>query len=189
MKPLLALAGLSLALGACGPSASEPTTGQAEAPAAVLPAKPPTGAFPALTGRVVDLADLPTADEEARLVSTSAELERRTSDQLVIATVPSLEGRSVEDYARELGNHWRIGQADRDNGVLLLVAPTERKVRIAVGYGLEPILTNERAAQIIDRDLLPNFRSDRWNAGIEAGTRSIVATLIAHEGEPRRRQP
>ena len=189
MKPLFALAGLSLALGACGPSASQPTTEQVEAAVAAVAAKPPTSRLPALTGRVVDLADLLTADEEARLVSTSAELERRTSDQLVIATIRSLEGRSVEDYARELGNHWGIGQADKDNGVLLVVAPTERKVRIAVGHGLEPILTNERAAQIIDRDLVPNFREELWSEGIEAGTRSIVATLIAHEREPRRGRP
>ena len=139
--------------------------------------------------RVVDEADLLSPDEEAGLAAQSEALERRTTDQLVIVTVRSLGGRTIEDYSQDIGNRWGIGQEDRDNGVLLVVAPVERSTRIHVGYGLEPILTNARAQTIVDRDLLPSFRDESWSKGIEAGTRSIVATLIAHESEPRRGRP
>jgi uncharacterized protein len=115
-------------------------------------------------------------------------LERRTSDQLVIVTAPSLGGRTIEQYGLALGNSWHIGQRGKDNGVLLIVAPTERKVRIEVGYGLEPILTNARAAQIIHESILPRFVEGNMPAGIEAGNRAIIATLVAHAGEPRQRR-
>jgi len=150
----------------------------------------PAGAqtFPQLTGRVVDRAGLLSSAEEARLSADLAALERRTTDQVVIVTVPSLEGRSIEAFGRALGNIWGIGQRGRDNGVLLIVAPAERKTRIEVGYGLEAILTNGRAARIIERDMVPRFRESRWFAGIAGGTRSIIATLIEHEDEVRVRQ-
>ena len=156
------------------------------APATPLRAPAETG-FPALTGRVVDQAGILEPEEESRLTASSADLERRTSDQLVIVTVPTLNGRPIADYARALGNHWGIGQRDRDNGVPLVVAPNERQVRIATGYGLEPILTSKRAAEIIERDLLPAFRDSRWNDGLSAGAESIIRTLIEHADEPRRR--
>ena len=119
---------------------------------------------------------------------SSRALERRTTDQLVIVTVPSLNGRTIEAFGLGLGNHWGIGQRGKDNGVLLIVAPTERRVRIEVGYGLEAILTNARAQAIIDRHMLPALRRGAWNEAISAGTREIIATLVAHEREPRRRQ-
>jgi uncharacterized protein len=144
--------------------------------------------LPPLTGRVVDMANLLTPVEEARLTRQLAALERRTSDQLVIVTTRSLGGRTIEAYGLMLGNGWHVGQRGKDNGVLLIVAPTEGRTRIEVGYGLEAILTNARARVIVDRDLLPRFREGRWRAGIEAGTHAIVAMLIAHEREPRRRQ-
>lgn len=144
-------------------------------------------ALPALTGRVVDRADLLLPVEEAYLTGRLAALEARTSDQLVIVTTPSLGGRTIEAFGLALGNRWGVGQAGKDNGVLLIVAPNERRVRIEVGYGLERILTDTRARAIIDADLLPEFRHSRWYEGIRAGTRSIVATLVTHEREPRRR--
>lgn len=185
---LLILAAAAL-LGACGP-ASEASTADAPQNAVQAAAAPAPGdAFPELTGRVVDTADLLTPEQEARLAGESERLEGRTTDQLVIATVPSLGGRGIEDFSRDLGNHWGVGQEDKDNGVLIVVAPSERKVRIEVGYGLEPILTNDRAAEIIARDLLPNFREERWFEGIDSGSRSIIATLIAREREPRQGRP
>lgn len=144
--------------------------------------------FPALTGRVVDTADLLSPAQEAQLTGRLADLERRTTDQLVIVTLPSLGGRSIEDYGLALGNHWGIGQRGKDNGVLLILAMEDRKVRIAVGYGLEAILTNERAAEIIRRDILPHMRKARYAPGIEAGVSVIVSTLIAHAREPRVRR-
>jgi uncharacterized protein len=105
----------------------------------------------------------------------------------VIATVPSLGDRTIEAYARDLFVSWRPGQPGRNNGVLLLVAPQEHKVRIQVGYGLGLILTDARAQAIIDADLIPQFRQSHWYEGLGAGSRSIVALLVAHEREPRRR--
>jgi uncharacterized protein len=174
-----------LLLAACGSGATHAAEGSNTAAGAQSPSQRDF-VFPALTGRVVDQADLLNAAQEQQLVRTSQALERRTTDQLVIVTVPSLQGRAIEDYSRALGSHWGIGQREKDNGVLLVVAPNERLVRIAVGYGLEPILTNARASEIIDRDLLPAFRESRWNDGISAATQSIVSVLVAHEREPRR---
>jgi uncharacterized protein len=145
--------------------------------------------LPALNGRVVDQADLLSPAEEAYLTERLAALEARTSDQLVVATVPSLGGREIHAYAQELFNAWRLGNAGKDNGVLLLVAPQERAVRIEVGYGLGPIMTDLRAKAIIDADMIPEFRQSRWYEGVRAGTRSIVAMLVAHEREPRRGRP
>lgn len=180
--PTLSLAALALLFAACGDA---PAT-QAAANASV-PAAPGTG-FPALTGRVVDQANLLSPAEEAGLAARLEALERRTTDQLVIVTVPSLNGRTIEEFGLSLGRHWRIGRRGRDNGVLLIVAPSERKVRIEVGYGLEAILTNARAGEIIRSAMLPALAQGRWYPAIEAGTRGIIETLIAHEDEPRRRR-
>ncbi len=90
--------------------------------------------FPALTGRVVDEADLLSADEEAALTRELQQLEDKTSDQLVVVTLPSLQGYAIEDFGCRLGRHWGIGTAELNNGALLIVAPKERKVRIEVGY-------------------------------------------------------
>lgn len=156
--------------------------------AAPAPAQVQAWTLPPLTGRVVDMADLLTPAQEDALVRRLAALERRTSDQLVIVTTRSLGGRSIEEYGLRLGNGWHVGQRGKDNGVLLIVAPHEHLTRIEVGFGLEAILTDARAHEIIRRDMLPQFRAGRWHAGIEAGTQAIVATLIAHEREPRRRR-
>jgi len=149
----------------------------------------PPAEQPAALVRVVDEADLLSPEEEGRLAAESEALERRTTDQLVIVTVRSLDGRTIEDYSRNFGNSRGIGQEDKDNGVLLVVAPVERRTRIHVGFGLEPILTNARAQAIVERDLVPSFRDEHWNEGIEAATKAIVATLIEHEREPRRARP
>ncbi len=145
----------------------------------------PAAELPALTGRVVDTAEILSPAEESALTEASAALERRTTDQLVIVTLPSLQGATIEATALTLGNRWAIGQRGKDNGVLLVVAPNDRKVRIEVGYGLEPILTNERAQTIIDRDMLPPFREGRLADGIAAGTDAVVRLLIANAAAPR----
>jgi uncharacterized protein len=155
---------------------------------APAPAAPSQPQFPARTGRVVDNAELLTPDEEAELTRRLAMLEARTTDQLVVVTVPSLDGRTDDEYSDSLGNHWGIGQEDKDNGVILLVAPTERRTRIAIGYGLEAIISNQQAQQIIDRDLLPAFRDGRWKDGISSAVDSIIALLIAGENVPRGRR-
>jgi uncharacterized protein len=168
---------------AAPPPAAETNVAAAPLKAASTAAQP---AFPALTGRVVDEAGLLSPEQEAALTEKLAVLEDRTTDQLVVVTVPSLHGRTTGEYARGLGSHWGIGREDRDNGVLMLVAPQERQMWIAVGRGLEPILTNARSNEIIQRDLVPAFREGRWNEGISTGVDSIVETLVAHADEPRR---
>jgi len=134
--------------------------------------------FPALTGRIVDEAGLLSADDRAAIQTELASLEEKSTDQLVIVTVPSLQGYEIEDYGYQLGRHWGIGQAGKDNGVLLIVAPNERKVRIEVGRGLEPLVTDLMSRIIIENAILPEFRRGNFSAGIRAGVRDLKDTLL-----------
>ncbi|MDQ3139216.1 MAG: TPM domain-containing protein [Pseudomonadota bacterium] len=135
--------------------------------------------FPALSGRVVDGADLLTPPDEAALTQKLAALDQASSRQLVVATVPDLQGYEIEDYGYRLGRAWQIGQTEANNGTILLVAPNDRKVRIEVGYGLEPILTDALSSLIIQNDILPRFRENDYPGGIVAGTDAIIAQLQA----------
>jgi len=136
-----------------------------------------SAALPALTGRIVDSADILSSSAEAGLAQASAEFERRRTDQLVVVTLPSLNGKSIEQTGMALGRSWGVGQRGKDNGVLLIVAPTERKVRIEVGYGLERALTDEEAKAIIETRILPFFRQGGLEQGTVAGAEAIVAEL------------
>lgn len=133
--------------------------------------------FPALTGRVVDEAGLLDATMRAQLDQTLAELETKTTDQLVVVTLKSLQGTSIEDYGYQLGRHWQIGQKDKNNGVLLIVAPNERKVRIEVGYGLEGTLTDAISSFIVQNSILPRFKAGDFAGGIRRGAEDIVQVL------------
>lgn len=135
--------------------------------------------FPKLTGRVVDNAGLLSPAEEAALTQKLEALEKASSRQLVVATVPDLQGYPIEDYGYRLGRAWGIGQKEVDNGAVLLVAPNERKVRIEVGYGLEPILTDALSSVIIRNQILPRFRENDYPGGINAGADAIIAQLQA----------
>ena len=148
-------------------------------------AAPEPSGFPALSGRVVDEAHLIPPAREAAIVRSLQTLEGHVGPQMVVVTVPSLDGREIEAFGRGLGNHWGIGHADRNDGVLLIVAPSERKVRIEVGRGLEPVLTNAFCAEVLAREVLPRFREGSFAAGIEAGTRAIIARL---RSAPHRRE-
>ena len=134
--------------------------------------------FPALTGRIVDDANLLTAEDEAELTATLQSLEGTSSDQLAIVTLPSLQGFTIEDFGYKLGRHWGIGQAGKDNGVLLIVAPNERKVRIEVGKRLEPVMTDAMSRIIIENAILPGFRRGDFAGGIRAGVRDIKDVLL-----------
>jgi uncharacterized protein len=149
--------------------------------------------FPALAGRrVVDEANILPAEVEARLTQKLAALEAQTTDQVVVATVPSLQDRTIEDYGYRLGRVWGIGQSEatqtaddrtgRDNGVILLVAPNERKVRIEVGYGLTPVLTDALSGLIVHNEILPRFRDGDLPGGVEAGVDAIVEQLSIDRG-------
>ena len=96
---------------------------------------------------------------------------------MVVATVPTLGGADVATFTKDLANKWGIGRKDYDDGVVLLVAPNERKVRIAVGYGLEKSLTPDLCKQIIDQQMLPRFREGDLAGGIEAGAKALIARL------------
>lgn len=144
---------------------------------AAAPAARADPVFPALTGRVVDEADLLTAAQEAALAAKLAALEEKTTDQLVVVTLPSLQDQSIEEFGYRLGRHWGIGRQDRNNGVLLIVAPNERAVRIEVGYGLEGSLTDALTRVIIDTAILPRFRQGDMAGGIAAGVDDIIAVL------------
>ena len=135
--------------------------------------------FPKLTGRVVDTADLlPPADEEA-LTTKLARLEQATGRQLVVATVPDLQGYPVEDYGYKLGRAWGIGQKGANNGAILLIAKNDRKIRIEVGYGLEPILTDAYSGEIIRDKITPAFKQGDYVGGINAGVDAIAEQLQA----------
>jgi uncharacterized protein len=133
--------------------------------------------FPALTGRVVDEAGVLDDAARAALTGSLAELEQKTTDQLVVVTLKSLQGTSIEDYGYQLGRRWQIGQKDKNNGVLLIVAPNERKVRIEVGYGLEGALTDAVTKLIIESSILPRFKVADYSGGIKRGVEDIVQVL------------
>src|SRR6476619_6323940 len=143
--------------------------------------------FPVLTGRVVDDAGILDAGTRAALTQKLAEFEAKTSDQLVVVTLKSLQGTSVEDFGVELGRHWQIGQKGKNNGVLLIVAPNERKVRIEVGYGLEGALTDAVSRLIIENAILPRFRAGDFPGGINRGVDDIISVLTGDAEEWKRR--
>ena len=133
--------------------------------------------FPPLSGRVVDQAGLLDASSEAQLTQRLAAHEQASGEQLVVVTLPDLQGRSIEEYGVALGRHWGIGQKDRDTGALLIVARAERKIRIEVGYGLEGRLTDAQSALIIHNLIAPAFRQGDFAGGIRAGVEAMLQVL------------
>lgn len=129
--------------------------------------------FPKLTGRVVDDAHLLSPEQVAQLTQLSAEVEQASSRQFVVATIPDLQGYEITDYGYQLGRAWGIGQKGADNGIILLIAPNERRVTIQVGYGLEPIMTDALSSQIINGIILPKFKAGDMAGGIVAGAQAI----------------
>ncbi len=133
--------------------------------------------FPQLTGRIVDQANLLSEQQESRLTALLAQHEETTSNQIVIVTLESLQDYDIADYGHQLGRYWGIGQKQKNNGVLLLVAPKQRKVRIEVGYGLEGALTDILSQQIIQAEIIPHFRDGNFAEGIEAGTEAMLKAI------------
>jgi uncharacterized protein len=133
--------------------------------------------FPPLTGPVVDQADILTAVGRSDIAAKSIALQEKSGIQLVVATVRSLEGSDIETYANQLFRTWQLGQAQKNNGVLLLVAPAEHKVRIEVGYGLEGTLTDALSSAIISGAIVPRFKTNDFPGGIERGVDGIISVL------------
>ncbi|MBX2836954.1 MAG: TPM domain-containing protein [Gammaproteobacteria bacterium] len=133
--------------------------------------------FPTLTGRVVDAANILEAGTETELSTQLETLENESTTQIVVVTVASLNGFDIADYANKLGRTWGIGTAEDDNGVLLVVSDSDRKVRIEVGYGLEGALTDATASDIIRKHILPQFREADYDAGVQQGIDAIIQAI------------
>ena len=134
--------------------------------------------FPPLSGRIVDEVGLLSAADKGELEGELKALEEKSTDQLVVYIARSLEGYPIEDFGYRLGRFWQIGQKDKNNGVILIVAPNDRKVRIEVGRGLEPQLTDLMSKLIIENAVLPAFRRNDFAGGIKAGVRDIRDVLL-----------
>jgi uncharacterized protein len=144
---------------------------------------------PALSGMVVDEANILSPQTEALLTTKLRSWQQQSSDQVVVATIPDLRGADIETYSYQLGRVWGIGVGEDeegrrlDNGVLLVIAPNEREVRIDVGYGLEPSLTDAKTSLIIQNGILPAFREGDFDAGAIRGVEGIIGVLSGDEAE------
>jgi uncharacterized protein len=141
--------------------------------------------FPPLTGRVVDNAHVLSPATAQKLESELATLESQTGHQLVVATVPDLQGYEIEDYGYQLGRAWALGRKGVNDGAILLVAPKERKVRVEVGYGLEPVLTDALSSAILQRKVLPQFRQGRMEQGVVDGAEALIGQLALPDDQAK----
>ena len=145
--------------------------------------------FPPLTGRVVDQANIISAQGRSDLETKLKDLENKSGIQLVVATVKSLEGSDIETYANELFRNWKLGEAKKNNGVLLMIAPNEHKVRIEVGYGLEGTLTDALSSVIISSAIVPRFKANDFTGGIERGVDGIISVLSGDTADWQQPKP
>src|ERR1700719_595428 len=143
--------------------------------------------FPPLTGRVVDQAGVMSADSRSAVEAKLKDLEDKSGIQLVVATVKSLQGSDIETYTNQLFRFWKLGQAQKNNGVLLLVAPAEHKVRIEVGYGLEGTLTDALSSVIISSAIVPRFKAGDFSGGISRGVDGIISVLSGDTADWQRK--
>ncbi|WP_025806784.1 TPM domain-containing protein [Pseudomonas chlororaphis] len=137
--------------------------------------------FPALSGRVVDNAQMIEPAVRQQLTQELASHEQSTGEQVVVVTLPDLQGTSIEDFGYQLGRYWGIGQKDKNNGALLIVARDDRKLRIEVGYGLEDRLTDAQSSVIIHQVITPAFKTGNFSKGISDG---VSAMLLVLGGNP-----
>lgn len=137
-------------------------------------------AIPYLYSRVNDYAEILSYETKNKLENILENFEKETSNQIAILTITSLEGQDIESYANEVFKAWKLGQKGKDNGILLVVALQDRKIRIEVGYGLESVLTDALASQIIRKEITPHFKNGNYDQGIENG---VIAIIEATKGE------
>jgi uncharacterized protein len=143
--------------------------------------------FPALTGRIVDQANIIGAETRNAIEPKLADLEAKSGIQLVVASVSSLEGEEIEPYANGLFRTWKLGEKTKNDGVLLLVAPNEHKVRIEVGYGLEGSLTDALSKIIIANSIAPAFKAGDFDGGVSRGVDDIISVLTTDTSEWQQR--
>jgi uncharacterized protein len=132
---------------------------------------------PTLSGHVNDYANVLTEETIEKLEKTLQQHEQATSNQIVVLTITSLQGQTIEETANEIFNTWQLGQKDKNNGVLLLVAIEDRKMRVEVGYGLEASLTDAHSSRIIRNELVPYFKQLSYDEGITAGVTAIIGAI------------
>ena len=133
--------------------------------------------IPYLTGRVNDNAQILSETTRQSLTNILKEHEERTTNQIAILTIPTIHGESIEDFAVEVFEAWKLGQKDKDNGILIVVVPDDRRMRIEVGYGLEPTLTDAMAGRIIRQIMTPRFKNGDFDGGISEGTMAVIELL------------
>jgi uncharacterized protein len=136
---------------------------------------------PFLTGRVVDNAEIISPPVREGLERTLKDYESATTHQIVVLTIPTLGGESIEDFSQRVFDDWKLGSKGKDNGVLVVVAPQERRMRIHVGYGLEGALTDVAASRIIRNVMTPRFKENKYDQGIKEGIDAVIAQI---EGRP-----
>jgi len=141
--------------------------------------------FPQFTGLVTDAANIIPADQKAALEAKLQALQQQTGRQLVVATVPDLQGDDIADYGYQLGRSWGVGLKGNNNGAILIVAPNERKVRIEVGYGLEPVLTDAFSSVVIQQAIIPRFKAGDMVGGISAGVDALAQQLSLPDDEAK----
>lgn len=132
---------------------------------------------PYLTGRVTDNAQILSQEASRSLTEKLKEHEDRTGNQVVVLTIPTLNGEIIEDYAVKVFNEWKLGQRNKDNGILILVVPNDRQMRIEIGYGLEGTITDGTAGQIIRSVMTPRFKNGDFDGGITEGARVVMDVL------------
>ena len=145
--------------------------------ALLLPGMAFAQTFPALTGPVVDQANVIPDDVEARITGKLTAIKTQSQRQLQVVTVASLEDYDITDYANRLFRNWQLGDKERNDGVMLLVAPNQRRMRIEVGYGMEPIITDGFSFLVINKVITPRFKAGDLPGGIEAGTDALITQL------------
>ena len=128
-----------------------------------------------------DFADLISSDTESRIITSLEDFETRTGHQVVVLTIASLEGEALEEFSLRVAETWGLGRAEQDDGVLLLIAKNDRKMRIEVGYGLEADLTDAESGRILRNILTPHFKAGDFDDGIEQGVAAIIDTLEGKE--------
>jgi uncharacterized protein len=139
---------------------------------------------PPLTGHVNDTANLIPQDQRQRIEALLAQFEKQTGDQVAVLTVDSLDGEAIEDYANKVGRAWALGQKGKDNGAILLVSKSDHKMRIEVGYGLEPVLTDLQTSVIQNQVIIPHFKQGDFGGGISAGVDAILSTIQGKAVQP-----
>ncbi len=138
--------------------------------------------FPELTGRIVDNAQVLSAQTTAQLEQHLAAFEQQTGHQVVVVTLPEIGDNDIADYGYQLGRHWQIGQQGKNDGVIVLLVPSTRQVRIEVGYGLEGDLTDAASSVIINNVMIPLFKAGDMEAGLVQGTLAVMS-VVSHDGQ------